>query len=109
MAKRAVTAAYAEGETSVGSGVGDRGHEERSRVGRLRADALSQQQVEQQVGQRAHHANRAEPQELRAIETSDATQVVDSSPHDVDAAVRVVDPVHWHLVNSQPRSFGEDE
>ena len=45
----------------------------------------------------------------REREPRDALEVVDRGADDVDARVRVVDPVDRHLVDPQPAPLGEHE
>src|SRR5206468_3480844 len=65
--EKAVTADDTEGEPSVGSGVCDRGGEQRNRVGGLCADGMAQDEVEQEVGESADDADGAEAEELRPV------------------------------------------
>ena len=60
----AVAAADAEGQPAVGRGVGDRGDQQGDQVGRLGAGDLAQPEVEQEVRERAEHADPAEPDQL---------------------------------------------
>ncbi len=64
VAGRSVAAADAEGEPPVGGRVGDRGHEQRDEVGRLRAEERAGEHEQQQVGQRADHADGGEAHRL---------------------------------------------
>jgi hypothetical protein len=137
-------AADAEGEPPVDRRVGDRGHEQADRVGRLGPHHRPQEQVEQHEGHRAGHADQDEPHQLaghlirprttgaapflqarrgcaaqdrngdrtpgqRGAEPDDAAQVGQGGAGHVDPGVRVVDPVHRHLMDPQPGPLGQYE
>lgn len=136
---RAVRAAHAEGESPVGRGIAHRRDQQRREVRHLRSDQRLQHHVEQQIGQRAQHADDREPHQLshhaqrhpghqrfpahrapqlverqrpggqRPPEPPDAEQVLARGVDDVDAAVRVIDPVHRNLVDAQTGPLGEHQ
>ena len=45
----------------------------------------------------------------RPTDPCDSLQVVLGGADDVDPGIRVVDPIHRHLVNAQPAALGEDQ
>ncbi len=69
-----------------------------------------QQEVEQDVGDRAQHADAHEADDGACErQARDAAQVLDRGAHDVHARVGVVDPVDRDLVDAQATALGEDE
>ena len=129
--------ADAEGEPAVHGGVADGRDEQADRVGQLRGHDAAQRDIENQVGERARHADHDEPDQLpgqvaggcgggggrgaaepRHLDRAagqppghpgDAAQVGQGSGEDVDPRVAVVDPVHRDFVDAQPGPFGQNE
>ena len=67
----------------------------------------SGQRVAAELG--AQLGERQAPDREGAPDARDAPQVGDGGGDDVDAAVRVVDPVHRHLVDAQARALGQHQ
>ena len=63
-AQAAARAMHAEGQAPVRRRVGDRGQQQRERIGGLRRQCRAKHQVEHGVGERAGHADQAEAHEL---------------------------------------------
>ena len=128
--------ADAEGQPPVGGGVGHGRDEQAERVGGQGRHDVAQQQVQDDVGQRAGHADDAEPGDLPAqlapsagragldgrlaqrrhldgaahepaAQARDAAQVGEGRGRDVDPGVGVVDPVHRDLVDTQARPLAQ--
>jgi hypothetical protein len=133
VAAEAPAPADAEREPAVGRRVGDRGQEEGDGVRPLGPDPAAQQQVEQDVGERARDADDREAPELTgqaaravlaagalqaphepaarevAAQAGDPAQVLHDGGQDVDPAVGVVHPVDRHLVDAHAGALGHDE
>jgi hypothetical protein len=100
LAHEAVAPADAERERAVGLRVRDRGDRERDGVRAGGAERATQCEEEDRVGDRRYHADGEEARQTRSgKQPRDAAQVGERRRHDVDARVRVVDPVHRHLVD----------
>jgi hypothetical protein len=127
-----------EGEPPVHRRVPDRGDQQRQHVRGLRGCDLAQQQVQHRVRDRAQHANHTEPQHPLeqpdrpgrqrrpgqrrtdlgqrdppasqvATDPDDPPQVVQRGAHQRHPRVRVVHPVHRHLVDPQPGPLGQHQ
>ena len=70
----------------------------------------AQREIQQRVGERRGDADREKARQRRVeAHAQDAPQVADRRRDDVDARVRVVDPVDGHLMDPHPLTLGADE